>query len=178
MCRVNHLSLKLEEVNGSFVVKFKVAPFLLLLTTINWILHKVNLIWKAFQVPSFSPPTYNIQQRPTNRPPAASQRPVRAGRTRFRRRTRHCPPSHSHPVCLGSQSQIRPQPGTPPPPPYSDGMRQGWQRNHGQSGTVTPEQQPLTTRSQSPGPATRQILLPPDFWARLRRPPPTERELD
>ena len=178
MSRVNHLSLKLEEVNGFFVVKFKVAPFLLLLTIFDWTLHKLNLIWKAFQAPPFSPPTHNIPQRPTIRPSGAGQRPVTVGRPRFRRRARHCPPPHSHPTCLRSQSRIRLQQSTPPPPPYSDSMQQGWQQNLGQSGTVTPEQQPLTTRSQSPGPATRQISLPPDFWARLTRPPPTENELD
>ena len=169
MCRVNHLSLKLEEVNGFLVVKFRAAPFLLLLTIFNWILHKLNLIWKVLQTPSSSP---------TVRPSEAGQRPVTVGRSRFRRRARHCRPSHSHPTCLRSQSRTRLQPPTPPPPPYSDSMQQGWQQNLGQSRTVTPEQQPLTTRSQSPGPATRQTTLPPDFWARLARPPPTERELD
>ena len=164
--------------NGFLVVKFKVAPFLLLLTIFNWTLHKLNLIWKALQAPSFSPPTHNIPQRPTIRPSGAGQGPVTVGRTRFRRRARHCPPVHSHPTCLRNQSQIRLQPPSPPPPPYSDNMRQGWQRNLGQSGTVTPEQQPRSAPSQSPGPATRQTYMPPDFWARFTRPPPTERELD
>ena len=83
MCRVNHLSLKLEEVNGFLVVKFKVAPFLLLLTIFNWTLQKLNLIWKALQAPSFSPPTHNIPQRPTIRPSSTGQGPVKVGRSRF-----------------------------------------------------------------------------------------------
>ena len=183
MSRITHLSLRIEEVNNFFIVRLKVAPFLLILTLYNWILEKFNLIWKALQTPSSPPPTHNIQRGSgRGRPLRTNQATSRATTSRFRRRRQHCAPVHLHPTCLREiqslRSQSRPQATSPPPPPYSESMRQDCQPDHGHSGTASPEQEPQNPSRQSPGPATSRLFLPPDFWNNLTRPPPTGREFD
>ena len=114
MSRIIHLSVRLEEANGLFIVRLRVTPFLLVLTLYNWILEKFNLIWKALQTPSFPPPTHNIQRGSgRGRPLRTNQAPSRATTSRFMRRRHHCAPVHLHPTCLREIQSLRSQ--SPPP---------------------------------------------------------------